>query len=115
LDGLDKLAALQGAAILALPSRQENFGIVVAEALACGVPVLVTEHVNIAREITASQSGWVTPLERAPLLEALRDILQRGDERLRRGGRASEFARAHFHWSTVAAELVDLYRTVGSR
>lgn len=113
LGGKDKVAALQGAAILALPSRQENFGIVVAEALACGVPVLVTEHVNLAREIEASRSGWVTPLERTKLLEAVHEVLQRGDERLLRGARAREFARAHFHWSTVAAELVDLYRAVG--
>jgi glycosyltransferase involved in cell wall biosynthesis len=115
LGGMDKIAALQGAAILALPSRQENFGLVVAEALACGVPVLISEHVNLAREIEVSRSGWVTPLERTRLLETVREALLRGDERLLRGGRASEFARAHFHWSTVAAELVNLYRAVGCK
>jgi glycosyltransferase involved in cell wall biosynthesis len=112
LGGDDKIAAIQGAAVLALPSRQENFGLVVAEALACGVPVLITEHVNLAREVEASRSGWVTPLERTRLLETLHEILQRGDERLLRSARASEFARAHFHWSSVAAELVHLYRAV---
>jgi glycosyltransferase involved in cell wall biosynthesis len=115
LGGNDKVGAIQGAAVLALPSRQENFGLVVAEALACGVPVLITDHVNLAREVEASGSGWVTPLERTRLLEAVHDILRRGDERLLRGARASEFARAHFRWSSVAAELVNLYRAVGCK
>ena len=48
------------AAVLALLSAQENFGIVVAEALACGTPVLVSTHVNLADEITAANAGVVS-------------------------------------------------------
>jgi len=44
-----------------LPSHQENFGIAVAEALACGVPVLISDQVNIWREIKASGAGLVAP------------------------------------------------------
>jgi glycosyltransferase involved in cell wall biosynthesis len=115
LGGLDKVAALQGAAMLALPSHQENFGLVVAEALTCGVPVLVSKHVNLAQEIEAAGAGWVAPLERSALLAALLEALQSGDERSRRGARGGDFARAHFKWPAVASELVELYRTVESK
>ena len=42
-----------------LPSHQENFGIAVAEALACGRPVLISDQVNIAPEIEADGCGFV--------------------------------------------------------
>src|SRR5207245_4450483 len=67
--GAEKLAVLRGAAVLALPSHQENFGLVVVEALSCGVPVLVSPHVNLADDIQAAGAGWVVPLD-APCLEA---------------------------------------------
>ncbi len=44
-----------------LPSHQENFGIAVAEALACGRPVLISDQVNIAAEIRADGCGIVEP------------------------------------------------------
>ncbi|MFP3564950.1 glycosyltransferase [Paraburkholderia sp. SIMBA_030] len=42
-----------------LPSHQENFGIAVAEALACGVPVLISSKVNIWREVQADCAGFI--------------------------------------------------------
>ena len=56
-----KWGAFRAAQVFALPSHQENFGIVVAEALACGVPVLISDKVNIWREIAADNVGWVAP------------------------------------------------------
>lgn len=53
----DKWAALAAAEVFVLPSHQENFGIAVAEALASGVPVLVSKRVNIWREIVDDEAG----------------------------------------------------------
>ena len=61
LKGDLKWGAFRAARVFALPSHQENFGIVVAEALACGVPVLISDQVNIWREIAADRVGWVAP------------------------------------------------------
>jgi glycosyltransferase involved in cell wall biosynthesis len=56
-----KWGAFRAAEVFVLPSHQENFGIVVAEALACGVPALVSNKVNIWREVQADQAGLVSP------------------------------------------------------
>lgn len=54
-----KWSALAVSEIFVLPSHQENFGIVVAEALACGIPVLISNQVNIWREIKSEHAGFV--------------------------------------------------------
>jgi glycosyltransferase involved in cell wall biosynthesis len=56
-----KWGAFRGAEAFILPSHQENFGIVVAEALACATPVLITDKVNIWREVEADSAGLVAP------------------------------------------------------
>ena len=59
LDGEVKWGAYHAADFFILPSHQENFGIVVAEALSTATPVLITNKVNIWREINSSESGFV--------------------------------------------------------
>jgi glycosyltransferase involved in cell wall biosynthesis len=59
LHGDLKWGALRASEILLLPSHGENFGIVVAEALACGVPVLISDKVNIWREVGEDRAGLV--------------------------------------------------------
>jgi glycosyltransferase involved in cell wall biosynthesis len=61
LGGDDKLGALCSASFLALPSHQENFGIAVVEAMAIGLPVLISRKVNIWREVDAFGCGWAVP------------------------------------------------------
>jgi glycosyltransferase involved in cell wall biosynthesis len=112
--GQEKLAVLQGAALLALPSFQENFGLVVMEALACGVPVLVSEHVNLADEVRAARAGWVVRLDPVALQQGLAEALRQGEERPRRGAAGRALAN-RFSWPSVATELIDLYRQIGAR
>ena len=59
LTGNRKWGALSAAEAFVLPSHQENFGIAVVEALACGTPVLISNKVNIWREIEADSAGYV--------------------------------------------------------
>jgi glycosyltransferase involved in cell wall biosynthesis len=59
LEGDMKWAAFQVADVFCLPSHQENFGIAVAEALGCGKPVLISNKVNIWREIEADGAGFI--------------------------------------------------------
>ncbi len=56
-----KWGAYYGCEAFVLPSHQENFGIAVAEALACGKPVLLADKVNIAADIQAAGAAFVEP------------------------------------------------------
>jgi glycosyltransferase involved in cell wall biosynthesis len=60
-----KWGALHTADAFVLTSHQENFGIAVVEALACGVPVLISNQVNIWREIQQAGAGFVDSDDRA--------------------------------------------------
>ena len=82
LQGDLKWGAFRAASVFVLPSHQENFGIVVAEALACGVPVLISDKVNIWREIAADQVGWVAPDTLDGTLSNLTAWLHASDEQI---------------------------------
>jgi glycosyltransferase involved in cell wall biosynthesis len=75
LSGDLKWGAFRSAELFCLPSHQENFGIVVAEALACGLPVAIAEPVNIASEVAAAGAGLVHSDTVAGTTEALRKWL----------------------------------------
>ncbi|HEY1611209.1 MAG TPA: glycosyltransferase, partial [Paraburkholderia sp.] len=61
LQGELKWGAFHASDVFVLPSHQENFGVAVAEALACGLPVLVSDKVNVWPEIEADRAGFVAP------------------------------------------------------
>src|SRR5690606_39791764 len=59
LEGAEKWGAFSGCEAFILPSHQENFGIAVVEAMACGKPVLISNKVNIWQEIITGGGGLV--------------------------------------------------------
>ena len=89
LRGGAKYGAFRAAEAFVLPSHQENFGIVVAEALACGTPVLISDQVNIWHEIQESAVGLVEPDTAEGTLRLLRRWLEMPTE-----GRAAMAAEA---------------------
>jgi glycosyltransferase involved in cell wall biosynthesis len=115
LEGQARVSALRQAALVASPSHQENFGLSVVEALACGVPVLVSREVNLAAEVEAAGAGWVAPLDHAALVASLRDAMLHGDERAQRGRAGRELVCRRFTWSAVGEQLLAMYRTATDR
>jgi glycosyltransferase involved in cell wall biosynthesis len=75
LSGDVKWGALRDCAALVLPSHQENFGVVVAEALAAGRPVLISDQVNIWREVKAAGAGMISTADVDGTSRMLRDFL----------------------------------------
>jgi glycosyltransferase involved in cell wall biosynthesis len=110
LQGPERVETLRQAALVVSPSRQENFGLSVVEALASGVPAVVSPHVNLAAEIAEAGAGWVTPLGSPALAASLREVMRDEPERLRRGRAGRELVRRRFIWPVVADQLMAMYK-----
>lgn len=107
LAGDVKWGALRAAEALVLPSHQENFGIVVAEAMSCETPVLITDKVNIWREVERSGGGLVSGDNEVGVRDILDSFLSRSAaERREIGARAREGFLAHFHIDAAARDLI---------
>jgi glycosyltransferase involved in cell wall biosynthesis len=107
LGGDAKAGAYRAAAAFVLPSHQENFGIAVAEALACGTPVLISDQVAIWREVVADGAGLVAPDTREGTRELLARFLALSDDAqaaIRRHARACFETR--FHIESAARSLM---------
>jgi glycosyltransferase involved in cell wall biosynthesis len=99
-------AALYGDAdIFVLPSRYEGYGMVFAEALAHGLPVIAT-NAGAIPEVVPAGAGILSPVERPDLVaEALRRLIGDGDERRRMAANARGAALALPRWDETAARI----------
>jgi glycosyltransferase involved in cell wall biosynthesis len=111
-----KWALYEHAQLFVLPSYSENFGNVVAEAMAMGCPVVVSPEVGIAALVQASGAGVVTDGTPQRLAAAIRGLLADDALRSEMGRRGRETARSRLSWSGVAAQMELLYlRILDSR
>ncbi len=112
VDGEAKSAAFAAADVCAVPSYTENFCMVVAEALAHGVPV-VASHGTPWAEVEKNQCGlWV---DNSPdsLAQAIARI--RGMELPEMGKRGRGWMKREFSWDVLAKEMMEIYRSLVSR
>jgi glycosyltransferase involved in cell wall biosynthesis len=112
LMGQEKLAAFADASLFLLPSYSENFGISVVEAMACGVPVLISDRVNIWREVVADGAGRAAPCDAEAVARQITEMLAEPAalERMGAAGRAAVAAR--YDWATIALRLEQVYEAV---
>ena len=90
-----------------MPSHQENFGVVVAEALACGLPVAIAEPVNIASDVAAAGAGIVHIDTASGTEHALRQWLAMSPtEKSEMGECGRQLFSEHFDFASVATNLL---------
>lgn len=109
LDGYEKSSLIRNATLLALTSYNENFGIVVLEAMAEGCPVLVTPEVGLASEVRDSGAGIVVAGEPDAIASAIADLLQRPDERRIMGQKGRSAVLSKYSWDSIARRVESLY------
>ena len=114
VDGERKSQLLRHAALLAMPSHQENFGLAAFEALAHGVPVLVSSCIDVADEIRDARAGWVADLTPESLKTSLAAALTDAGNRTARGARGRALVAERYSWTAVAERLSALYQQVSS-
>jgi glycosyltransferase involved in cell wall biosynthesis len=109
LSGDSKWGAFYASEAFVLPSHQENFGVAVAEALGCGLPVLISNRVNIWREIEADRAGLVAPDTIDGTERMLRQWLAASeDERSAMRNRARESFERRFTADAMARSLIQV-------
>lgn len=98
--------------LLILPSRIESFGLVVAEALACGTPVLISDQVGAGELVTPGKNGWIVPAGNAQALadRLLHCAADPPNLRAMRGAaRASVLDRTWSNYGECATELIGAF------
>ncbi|MDB9518301.1 glycosyltransferase [Roseofilum reptotaenium CS-1145] len=105
--GKDKDLVLQGSDIFVLPSFSENFGIAVVEALAAGLPAIVTPEVQIAPEIEQANAGLVVEGNRESVASAITQLLDSDNQQLDQKGQT--LVKHCYSWPAIAEKLADIY------
>jgi len=109
LGGAMKWGAYHAADAFILPSHQENFGIVVAEALALRRPVLISNQVNIWKEIEADGAGLIAADTEAGATDLIRRWIATSPQAREEMGKAAvRCFETHFHISASAARLREI-------
>jgi glycosyltransferase involved in cell wall biosynthesis len=110
--GPERLAVLRDADIFALPSYTENFGLAIIEAMAAGLPVIISDQVNIWQEIRAHQAGRVIPCDAAALAGQILDLLDHPEAAAGMAQRGKALVQEHYQWSRVGVSLSEAYARI---
>ncbi len=95
--------------LFVLPSFSENFGLVIAEALVCGTPVITT-RATPWEELKKHQCGWWIETGVEPLVRALREAIALSDaERNAMGERGQRLIEEHYTWPAIGRQMIAVY------
>ena len=109
VNGELKNLLLQGSDLFALTSHSENFGIAVLEALAAGLPVIVTPGVALASIVKEHSLGYVPELEIYSITNALEHFFNHYQETQNVKQRARQLITERYSWESIANRLVAIY------
>jgi glycosyltransferase involved in cell wall biosynthesis len=112
LQGEQKWDALADADVFVLPSYSENCGIAVAEAMAAGLAVIVSNQVAIHPQIAESGAGLVVSCEASSLGSAIVNLLSDSDLRQRMAENGRSVARYTYSVDAIAQKMIAAYETV---
>jgi len=101
--------------IFVLPStdKTESFGIVVAEAQACGLPVIVSDWPGVRKTIVDGETGYVAkPNDADDLADKLKKLINDNELRKGMGAAGHENAGAKYDWNHVADKMINIYDSI---
>lgn len=98
--------------VFVLPSYTENFGMTVAEAMACGCPVVISDQVNIWREVEQAGAGRVVGLDVAAITEAMVAVLMDKETARQMGAAGRALVQHRYSWPAIVEELTKVYESL---
>lgn len=107
--GNDKLAALNDADVFVLPSYSENFGIAVIEAMICGLPVIISDKVNIWREVVEDGAGIAGPCNINWFADTIESLLKQPEKQHEMGVAGIASVKKRYDWKQIAIQLENEY------
>jgi glycosyltransferase involved in cell wall biosynthesis len=115
LSGEDRFVALKQAEVFVLPSYTENFGQAVAEAMACAVPVVISDRVNIWPEVKEAGAGLVVSCDAHETAQAILTLLDNPALGKEMGLRGRKFVEEKLTWKMVGQQLLRVYEQVARK
>ncbi|MCC5637241.1 glycosyltransferase [Nostoc sp. CHAB 5844] len=112
LEGESKNLFLQGSDLFVLTSHSENFGVAVLEALAAGLPVIVTPGVALASVVEQHKLGYVTPQNVLEIANAIDDCLNYPLLAKQMGDRARQFILDKYTWEKITCQMIQIYTKI---
>ena len=112
VDGDLKLALLQNAYLFVLTSMSENFAVAVAESMACGVPVLISNNVGIKELVLKYQCGKVVKLDTDEITNTLNSILRDDNLRNSLASNCKKAVEQELLPTSVARQIRNLYESI---
>ena len=112
LSGREKLQAYTGSDIFALASHSENFGMSVIEAMACGLPVVISDKVGIYREVKDRNSGIIVEANTESVYKGIKKLLN--DENLRKeiANKGKLFVNEFYDIDKVADKMIEEFSKI---
>lgn len=112
IDGQQKWKVYKNAKAFVLTSYSENFGMTVAEAMACNCPILISNKVAIQEFIINPPGGWICDTTSNSIEENLRNLLSQPIERENRARQAQRIVRENFNLESLALKMITAYHTI---
>jgi glycosyltransferase involved in cell wall biosynthesis len=114
LTGTEKLAAFSAASVFVLPSYSEGFSVAILEAMACGLPVIISHQCRFP-EVAEAGSGLVIGSDAEQLHAALAHLLDHPEEGREMGRRGRQMVIQKYTWDSVANRVRQLYSAILQR
>lgn len=112
--GKEKLEAYAGSDIFVLPSYSENFGMAVVEAMACRLPVIISNKVGIYKEVEQNKAGVVIDTNAPDLYRAIKILLENHDLREELKVNAGKLVKENYDIDMVVEKMLRIYGELGA-